>query len=199
MSSTIFGDICRVGFQQPRLRLHSRNATVWALGFGGNTTFVDTSSALFCPKCNYPCSLRAAQIGFPLFISLILIRRIVFCWRSDVPGRNYRIRSNGNIALPPDLLIHVQRDVLLSYHVMIKCCKECFNHHYCFLSFSFPCLSFHSFPHLVEGQRCVSPVPDTSVLHLFIPFLTFSFPYFILSFLSSPFPFHAYPMLLFTL
>ena len=79
-----------------------------------------------------------------------------------------------------------------------KCCQECFNHHYCFLSLSIPCYilsflsspfpfhasSFHSFPHLVEGQRCVSPVPDTSVLHLSIPFLTFSFPCFISSFLS---------------
>ena len=70
-----------------------------------------------------------------------------------------------------------------------KCCQECFNHHYCFLSLSIPCYilsflsspfpfhasSFHSFPHLVGGQRCVSPVPDTSVLHLFRPFLTFPF------------------------
>ena len=84
---------------------------------------------------------------------------------------------------------------------MINVVKNDLNHHNCFLSFSFPCFilsflsspfpfhasSFHSFPHLVEGQRCVSPVPDTSVLHLFIPFLTFSFPCFIPSFLSPIF------------
>ena len=109
------------------------------------------------------------------------------CWRSDVPGRNCRIRSNVNIAQflwnhPSLYKINHDQVSLMRYDI---CCQEMTLK--CSLIVSFP-----SFPPpyiLVVPFPLVpinSPRPDTFP-YLFLPVAILSFP-------STPFPFHASPL-----